>query len=180
MNNSQKAQKLKEKIESISEKEKMDLSSDQDLSLALMNLISIEEHFVFTGSKTGKSNYYDLANEVRSIRKELLKEIVTDYEGEVWCISKHLLAGSMRLMEVGMKELDRKNKKKADEMFSHSYSLYSLFWAVNKDSFSLDGEEGDSEKIKKKELKNTSKKEKSTFLFKLKEKVSSLVDCCRE
>lgn len=31
-----------------------DLSSDQDLSIAIMNLISIEEHLVFSGAKTGK------------------------------------------------------------------------------------------------------------------------------
>ena len=181
MNNSEKAQKVKEKLDQISDEKKMDLSSDQDLSLALMNLISIEEHFIFTGSKTRKGKYYDLANEVRGIRKELLKEIVTDYEGEIWCISKHLLSGSMRLMEVGTKQLDQGNKKKAKEMFNHSYSLYSLFWAVNDDSFNLkeldqkkdDEKEGDEKEY----LKDDSE---DTFLFKLKEKVSALVDCCRE
>ena len=30
----------------------LDLSSDQDLSIALMNLISLEEHFFFSGAKT--------------------------------------------------------------------------------------------------------------------------------
>ena len=187
MNNSEKAKKVKEKLDKISDEKKMDLSSDQDLSLALMNLISIEEHFIFTGSKTEKSKYYDLANEVREIRKKLLKEIVTDYEGEVWCISKHLLAGSMRLMEVGTKQLDQGNKKKANEMFDHSYSLYSLFWAVNDDSFNLKElnqgvEKGRKESDKKEENKKEPLKDgrEDTFLFKLKEKVSSLVDCCRE
>ena len=182
MKNSEKAKKVKEKLDQISDNKKMDLSSDQDLSLALMNLISIEEHFIFTGSKTRKSKYYDLANEVRSIRKELLKEIVTDYEGEIWCISKHLLSGSMRLMEVGTKQLDQGNKKKANAMFDHSYSLYSLFWAVNDDSFNL--KELDR-KAKKDEKRNDEKEHlkdntEDTFLFKLKEKVSALVDCCRE
>ena len=187
MNNSEKAKKLKEKVDQISDEKKMDLSSDQDLSLALMNLISIEEHFTFTGSKTRKDKYYDLANEVRGIRKELLKEIVTDYEGEVWCISKHLLSGSMRLMEVGTKQLDQGNKKKAKEMFSHSYSLYSLFWAVNDDSFNLKeldqkvkkSHKKDSEK-ERDEKENLKSGSEDTFLFKLKEKVSALVDCCRE
>ena len=31
------------------------------------------------------------------MRKLLLKEIIKDYEGENWCISKHLLAAAMRL-----------------------------------------------------------------------------------
>jgi len=92
--------------------DKLDLSSDQDLSIAIMNLLSIEEHLIFSGAKTNKTNYYDLVKDVREIRKELLKKIVKDYEGEVWCISKHLLAASMRLMEVGTKQLGIGKKKK--------------------------------------------------------------------
>ena len=91
---------LIEKFDSLKKQEKMDLSSDQDLSLAIMNLISIEEHLVFSGAKTGKTYFYDLIEEVREMRKNLLKILIKEYEGEVWCISKHLLASSMRLMEV--------------------------------------------------------------------------------
>ncbi len=89
------------KIDEMKKKDKMDLSSDQDLVIAIMNLVSIEEHFFFTAEKTGSKNYYDLLSETREMRKELLKKIVKDPEGEVWCISKHLLAASYRLMEVG-------------------------------------------------------------------------------
>jgi len=53
----------------------MDLSSDQDLTLAIMNLVGIEEHFFFTAEKTGKKEYYDLLYEVREMRKELLKKL---------------------------------------------------------------------------------------------------------
>src|SRR3989338_11192782 len=98
-------QDLVNKIDGFKKQDKMDLSSDQDLSIAIMNLISIEEHFFFTGIKTGKSSYFDLLAQVRSMRQELLKKIIKEYEGEVWCISKHLLAASMRLMEVGTKQL---------------------------------------------------------------------------
>ena len=49
-----------DKVDQMKKQEKMDLSSDQDLSIAIMNLISIEEHFFFTGEKTGKSEYLDL------------------------------------------------------------------------------------------------------------------------
>ena len=77
-------------------KDKFDLSSDQDLSIAIMNLVSIEEHFFFTGAKLQKPEYYDMIKDVREMRKELLKKIVKEPEGEIWCISKHLLAASMR------------------------------------------------------------------------------------
>ncbi len=115
-------EQLIEKVDQMKKQDKMDLSSDQDLSIALMNLISIEEHFFFTGVKTGKDSYYQLLNEVREIRKKLLKKIIKDYEGEVWCISKHLLAASMRLMEVGTKQLTLGNKDEAKDLFEKAYS----------------------------------------------------------
>ena len=90
-----------EKIDSSKKVNPKDLSSDQDLSIAIMNLISIEEHLVFSGAKTGKNSFYDLIRDVREMRKNLMQKIIPSYEGEVWCISKHLLASSMRLMEVG-------------------------------------------------------------------------------
>ena len=108
-----KINELIEKVDHMKKQEKMDLSSDQDLSIAIMNLVSIEEHFFFTGGKTEKTEYFDLIKEVREMRKELLKKIIKDYEGEVWCISKHLLAASMRLMEVGTKQLGLGKKEEA-------------------------------------------------------------------
>ncbi len=119
------------KVKKMERGEKLDLSSDEDLSIGIMNLISIEEHFFFTANKTGKSKYYDLLYEVREIRKSLLKRMIKEYEGEVWCISKHLLAASMRLMEVGTKALTKGDKKDAEELFRKSYDLYNLFWGLN-------------------------------------------------
>src|SRR4030042_5032209 len=98
---------LLKKIDEVRKNDKVDLSSHEDLSIGIMNLISIEEHLFFTSQKTGKPQYLELLNEVRAMRAELLKRIIKDYEGEVWCISKHLLAASMRLMEVGTKELKK-------------------------------------------------------------------------
>jgi len=132
-------QELVNKIDNLKKQDKMDLSSDQDLSIAIMNLISIEEHFFFTGIKTGKANYFALLGQVRSMRKELLKKIVKDYEGEIWCISKHLLAASMRLMEVGTKALGQGKKDQAEDLFKKAFDLYSLFWAVNLGVINLDG-----------------------------------------
>jgi hypothetical protein len=126
--------KLVDKYDSIKDKEKskkLDLSADEDLSIAIMNLISIEEHLFFSGAKTQKSQYYEVLKEVREMRKGLLKRIIKDYEGEVWCISKHVLAASYRVMEYGTKHLGRGDKELAEEMFEKAYHLYSLFWALN-------------------------------------------------
>ena len=129
-----KAKDLKEFVERIDSSKKVnpkDLSSDQDLSIAIMNLISIEEHLVFSGAKTGKTSFYDLIEEVRETRKQLMQKIIPSYEGEVWCISKHLLASSMRLMEVGTKQQSLGNKEQAYDLFNKAYDLYCLFWGLN-------------------------------------------------
>ena len=76
---------LLEKVEKVIKQKELDLSSGEDLSIGVMNLISIEEHLFFTSQKTKDKKYLDILNEVRKVRTELLKEIIHDYEGEVWC-----------------------------------------------------------------------------------------------
>ena len=120
-----------EKVKNVVKEGGLDLSSDEDLSIGIMNLISIEEHLFFTANKTNKDKYYALLNEIREIRKTLLKEIIKDYEGEIWCISKHLLAASMRLMEVGTKALTKEEDEKAKGLFEQSYRFYMIFWEIN-------------------------------------------------
>jgi hypothetical protein len=120
----------------------LDLSSDQDLSIALMNLVSLEEHFFFSGGKSGKLGFYDLINVAREMRKDLMTRIVrpsSAEDGEVWCISKHLLAAAMRLIEVGTKALGAGKKEDAYGMFSRAYELYSLFWGINMNLVDLTG-----------------------------------------
>lgn len=164
-----------QKVDQMKKQEKMDLSSDQDLSLAIMNLVSIEEHFFFTGAKTGRTEYYDLISEVREMRKELLKKIIKEYEGEIWCISKHLLAASMRLMEVGTKQLGIGRKEEAYDLFDKAYKLYSLFWGLNMKLMKTE----DLKKIDANAL-NKHDKEKKGFLGKLGDLVKKVVDCCIE
>lgn len=129
-----KAKNVKEFVEQIDNAKKLnpkDLSSDQDLTIAIMNLISIEEHLVFSGAKTGKTSFYDLIKDIRELRKNLMLKVIPQYEGEVWCISKHLLASSMRLMEVGTKQQSLKNDEQAYQLFNQAYDLYCLFWGLN-------------------------------------------------
>ena len=129
-----KIESVKEFVEKIDATKKVnpkDLSSDQDLTIALMNLISIEEHLVFSGAKTGKTSFYDLVENIRELRKTLMQKVIPAYEGEVWCISKHLLASSMRLIEVGTKQQSLGHKEEAYKLFDQAYELYCLFWGLN-------------------------------------------------
>ena len=197
-----KAENVKEFVERIDASKKVnpkDLSSDQDLTIAIMNLISIEEHLVFSGAKTGKSSFYDLIEDVRETRKKLMLKIIPSYEGEVWCISKHLLASSMRLMEVGTKQQSLGNKQEAYDLFNKAYDLYCLFWGLNMNMLnvsemkwiedSMEDIKKISEKITveapeivaKEEVKveATDEAPKSAF-DKMKAFVRKAVDCCIE
>lgn len=163
------------KYDTMKKRDKMDLSSDQDLTVAIMNLVGIEEHFFFTGAKTGKNEYFDLILEARNLRKELLQKIVKDPEGEEWCISKHLLAASYRLMEVGTKQLELGNKEEAYDFFNKAYNLYSFFWGLQMKVFSVDN-------IKKIDDKSLNKDDKKAdgFIPKLGCLVKKVVNCCIE
>lgn len=176
MVNDQKIEEFVDKIKKMEKGEKLDLSSGEDLSIGIMNLISIEEHLFFSGGKTGKSKYYDLLDEIRRMRVDLLKEIIKEYEGEEWCISKHLLAASMRIMEVGTKYLKKGEKEKAYGLFEKSYNLYNLFWAIN---LSVTKTSQADVPIAKKETTEIENKEKS-LLKKLSDFFSSMVSCCQE
>jgi hypothetical protein len=151
------------KIESLKEKSGVDLSTTEDLSLAVMNLISLEEHFFFTGVKLNKDEYFETSNEIRELRKGLLKELMPNHEGETWCISKHLLSSTMRLIEVGNKLSSDGKKEEAKKMFEKAYKVYSIFWALKLKL--IDGQL----------IKDTAKS-----VSNLEDLVSKLVNCCNE
>lgn len=171
--------KLLNKVESVTREKKLDLSSDEDLSVGIMNLISIEEHLFFTSQKTGKPMYLELLNEVRLMRTELMRKIIKDYEGEVWCISKHLLATSMRLMEVGTKELKKGDNKLAWELFEKAYKLYSLFWGINLGVVKMEDLKRSDAEVNLIDEKSSLKAKVSLF-DKLGSIVQKVVNCCRE
>ncbi|HLC60688.1 MAG TPA: hypothetical protein VJJ52_04620 [Candidatus Nanoarchaeia archaeon] len=157
------------KIEKI-KKGSVDLSRDEDLSIALMNLISLEEHFYFTAMKTNDEKYLEMLNSIRELRKKLLAKIVVNPQGEEWCISKHLLASSMRLIEVGTKELAKENKQDANMFFASAFNLYSLFFAINL-------------KLVETKTLNANFEQKNNvngFFDKFSGIVKKIVDCCKE
>lgn len=142
-----------------------DLSRDEDVSIAIMNLISLEEHLFFTTIKTSNQSYLDMLEDVRGVRTAMMKKLVKDPTGEEWCISKHLLAASMRLIEVGTKELHSQKRKEAQQCFSFAFQLYSLFFAIN---------------TKQLPVKALEKPPSSKLMEKFSGIVKKLVDCCKE
>lgn len=180
-------QEFVEKLDAAKKVNPKDLSSDQDLTIGIMNLISIEEHLMFSGAKTGKTEFYDLINDIREMRKNAMLKIIPAYEGEVWCISKHLLAASMRVFEVGTKALAAGDKETAYSLFDQSYELYCIFWGLNMGM--LTGEKKDqkeSKPAKKQTVKPAeiaapaAKAEAKGGMSKLKSWVRNAVNCCIE
>jgi hypothetical protein len=151
------------KIESLKEKSGVDLATSEDLSLAVMNLVSLEEHFFFTGVKTKKDEYFDTSQEIRELRKQFLAQLMPENEGETWCISKHLLAATMRLIEVGNKLQSEGEKEQAKKTFEGAYKVYSLFWALK------------LKLIEGKKIKDAAKDG-----GRLEDLVNKLADCCDE
>lgn len=176
--NNQSLQEFMDKIKKAEAGHQLDLSSDEDLSIAIMNLISIEEHLFFTANKTGKTKYFTLLNETREMRKELLKLIVKNPEGEIWCTSKHLLAASMRLFEVGTKAQTKGDQKSALSFFEKSYHLYNLFWGINLGL--VNGREKSLSSLKLNKTDLPIKTKKSDLLGKVSGVIGKILDCCRE
>jgi len=160
-----KFSELIKKIEQMKKSGEIDLSMDEDLSIAVMNLISLEEHFFFTGVKTSKDSYLNLLSQVREVRKSLLKKLINKHEGETWCISKHLLGTTMRLIEVGTKLYSDGKKDEAKEIYGKAHEIYSLFWALRLKLIDIAG------------LKTVAAKEQP---WALKDIMDKLVDCCDE
>jgi len=165
MDENKKFQELIKKIERMKKSGEIDLSTEEDLSIAVMNLISLEEHFFFTSAKTGKEGYLGLLSQVREMRKSLLKKLIDKHEGETWCISKHLLGATMRLIEVGTKLYSDGKKDEAKEIYGKAHEIYSLFWALRLKLIDTAG------------LKTMAAKEQP---WTMKDIMDKLVDCCDE
>lgn len=161
-------EELIEKVNKLKATGELDLSMEEDLSIAIMNLISLEEHFFFTAQKTGKDEYFDLLNQTREIRKQLLAKMIDAHEGETWCIAKHLLATTMRLMEVGTKLQSSGKKDESRDIFKKAYEVYSLFWALRLNLISVA------------EMKKVGDKSDTDKPMTKEDLLSKLVDCCKE
>ena len=108
-----------------------------------------------------------MLNSVRNLRKENMKKIVTKPEGEEWCISKHLLAASMRLSEVGTKELAKNNTEEANNYFKSAFDLFSMFFAINMKIIGVNN-------IKEQ------KTDEKTLMSSFSKIIKRIVDCCKE
>jgi hypothetical protein len=152
------------KIDEVKEKSGLDISAWEDLSIGLMNLVSLEEHCFFSYIKTQDDKFLKMLEQVRELRKKLLALIVKkDDDSEKWCMSKHFLASSMRLYEVGNRLLHEGKEKEAKEMYKDAAELYGSFWVLNIDA--------------KGKIEVNEKSEEAKGIF---GSVKKLLECCME
>ena len=149
------------KINEVKEKNELDISVMEDLSIGLMNLISLEEHCFFSFAKTKDDKFLKMLDVARELRKKLMILIVKkNDESEKWCISKHFLGASMRLVEVGNRLFHERKEKEAREMYHDAAEIYGMFWKLNIDS---------------KKIEMNAQNEKGIF-----SSVKKLLECCNE
>jgi len=149
------------KINEVKEKNELDISVMEDLSIGLMNLISLEEHCFFSFAKTKDDKFLKMLDVARELRKKLMILIVKkNDESEKWCISKHFLGASMRLVEVGNRLFHEGKEKEAREMYHDAAEIYGMFWKLNIDS---------------KKIEMNAQNEKGIF-----SSVKKLLECCNE
>ncbi|OGT06556.1 MAG: hypothetical protein A2103_03165 [Gammaproteobacteria bacterium GWF2_41_13] len=155
-------QTLVEQFDTTQKQNKLDLSADQDLTIGIMNLIGLEEEFFILGARSNNPSYYESLSRFREIRKNFMQKLIRRYEGEVWCMSKHLMAASMHLMQAGFHRT-QKNAETAYSLFQTAYDLYALFWGLNLDF-----------------IQEQNTQPAATLLGKLGGLVKKIIDCCIE
>ena len=85
-------------------------------------------------------------------------------------MSKHLLASSMRMYEVGNRYLHEKKTDEAKHSYEDAAELYALFWKLNL------GGTFDSKNARAENSINYKEKEKKSIFSGIKK----LLECCKE
>lgn len=112
---------VKNLVESADESKKanpLDLSADQDLTIALMNLVAIED--ATPDSQIGEM--------VRNIRENLMARMVSDDKIQVQAYE--FLVQATRKIDKANKLLEAGDKKVAYEMYDAAYEDYVLYLAT--------------------------------------------------
>ncbi len=107
---------LVENADALKKVNPLDLSADQDLTIALMNLVAVEN--IAPNSQVGEM--------VRDIRKKLMARMIADENTQ----AREYLSQVANKMGVANKLLETGDKKTAYEMYDVAYESYVLFLAT--------------------------------------------------
>ena len=112
---------LKKQVRVVDEQRKvnpLDLSSDQDLTIALMNLVAIED--VVPDSQIGEM--------VHDIRKKLMARMITDENTQAQ--AREYLSQAVRKTSEANRVQETGDSKAAYELYEAAYEAYVLYMAT--------------------------------------------------
>ncbi len=114
--------KLVERSDNAKKVNPLDLSSDQDLTIALMNLVAIEDL-----SPTGQ-----IAHMVRDVREKLMSPMLTQIKSDKNAqeSARQLLAQATKNMSDGNRAMESGEKNMAYRMYDAAYEAYVLYLAT--------------------------------------------------
>ena len=116
---------LKNAVEQIDNAKKvnpLDLSADQDLTIALMNMIAVEKY----------SGYPNLVQMVRDIRTDLMRPMLENvqYDGDIWPMSEKLLGKMAEQMERGNRALESGKIQDAYAAYDAVFDAWVIFMGI--------------------------------------------------
>lgn len=100
----------------------LDLSSDQDLTIGLMNLLAIED----------MASNSQIAEMVAGVRKKLMCPIVDKavVEGDVWQVLEKMLLSVMVQIKIAEDLQQKGDNAQAYVAYDKAYELYAVFWGL--------------------------------------------------
>ena len=115
-------QEFVEKLDAVKKVNPKDLSSDQDLTIALMNMIAVEKY----------SGYPKLVQMVRDIRMDLMRPMLesVQYDGDIWPMSEKLLGILAAQMDYGNHALESEKTQEAYSAYDSAYQAWVIFMGI--------------------------------------------------
>lgn len=108
-----------------------DVGFYDDAIFALSNLIAAQNHAQNTFNETKNEKYLAIAKLLREIRSRLLYKLTKKNEGELYCLNKHALGGSLGLKECGDRMIESGDLEYAKELYADSLTCEKLFKLMN-------------------------------------------------
>lgn len=107
--------------------DKKDVGFIDDAIFYLQNMIAAETHALESYVSTKDEKWIDIAKKLRRNRSKRMYRLIPENQGELYCLSKHLLACSMALKELGNRYTEDDEEELAKECFKESTLYESLF-----------------------------------------------------
>jgi len=108
-----------------------DVGHIQDWMFAVQHLISAEHHLIESYAITNQKIFLEANEKIRKKRSKLMFEVVPKKEGQIYCITKHLLGASQGLKELANRLVEEGNLELSKEYFKDSQEFEAIVMILN-------------------------------------------------